>query len=111
VLDRLRYLTDVCAINVCAYTILSNRFHVLLHVDVDKVQDWTDRQVIEQWNRLYNGHVLVDRYLAGEAMSNAEWEELSKLIEKWRTRIDDISMVHALNEPISGATRQCRRSV
>jgi hypothetical protein len=50
VLDRLRALTDIFAIDVCAYAILSNHFHVILHVDTDKAMSWTDRQVIERWN-------------------------------------------------------------
>jgi hypothetical protein len=51
---------------------------------VEKAKDWTDWQVIEQWIRLYKGLLLVDRYLAGEVMSKAEWTALSELIEKWR---------------------------
>jgi hypothetical protein len=40
----------------------------------------------------YTGHFLVDRYLAGEVMSKAEWASLSELIEKWRLRLHDISL-------------------
>jgi hypothetical protein len=47
VLDRMRELVDIFAIDVCAYAILSNHFHIVLHVDVEKAKDWTDRQVIE----------------------------------------------------------------
>jgi REP element-mobilizing transposase RayT len=102
VLDRLRELTDIFAIDVSAYAILSNHFHVVLHVDADKAKDWTDRQVIEQWNRLYRGHMLADRYLAGEVMSKAEWEALSELIEKWRTRLHDISwFMRCMNEHLA----------
>jgi hypothetical protein len=57
---------------VYAYAILSYYFHVVLHVDVDKAKDWSDRQVIEQWARLCKGHALADRSLAGEVMSKAE---------------------------------------
>ena len=99
VLERLRQLTDIFAIDICAYAILSNHYHVVLHVDAEKAKDWSDEQVILQWNQLYKGHLLADRYLAGEVMSKAEWGALSELIEEWRRRLYDISwFMRCLNE-------------
>jgi hypothetical protein len=98
-LDRLQGLVDIFAIDLCAYAILSNHYHVVLHVDADKAKGWTERQVIEQWNRLYNSHMLADRYLAGEVLSKAELEALSELIEVWRSRLCDISwFMRCMNE-------------
>ncbi|MEW8026370.1 MAG: hypothetical protein AB2806_01330 [Candidatus Thiodiazotropha sp.] len=112
ILDRLRELVDIFAIDVCAYAILSNHFHVVLHVDVEKAKGWTDQQVIEQWMRLYKGHMLADRYLAGEVMSKAEWTALSELIEKWRLRLYDISwFMRCMNEYLAqraNAEDQCK---
>ena len=53
VLDRLWELVDIFAIDVCAYAILSNHYHIVLHVDADKARGWKERLVIEQWSRLY----------------------------------------------------------
>ncbi|MCU7878869.1 MAG: transposase [Candidatus Thiodiazotropha sp. (ex Lucinoma borealis)] len=102
VLDRLRELVDIFAIDVCAYAIMSNHYHVVLHVDAEKAKGWSDQQVIEQWSRLYNGHMFADRYLAGEVMSKAEWAALSELIGKWRSRLYDISwFMRCLNEHLA----------
>jgi REP element-mobilizing transposase RayT len=112
VLDRLQQLADIFAIDVCAYAILSNHYHVVFHVDADKAKCWTDRQVIEQWNRLYKGHLLADRYLAGEVVSKAEWTALSELIEEWRLRLYDISwFMRCMNEYLAqraNAEDQCK---
>ncbi|MEW8528630.1 MAG: hypothetical protein AB2554_13285, partial [Candidatus Thiodiazotropha sp.] len=112
VLERLRELVDIFAIDVCAYAILSNHYHVVLHVDADKAKGWTDQQVINQWMRLYKGHMLADRYLAGEIMSKAEWSALSGLIEEWRSRLYDISwFMRCLNEYLAqraNAEDQCK---
>jgi hypothetical protein len=114
VLDRMRKLVNIFAINVCAYAILSNHFHVVLHVDVDKAKDWSDRQVIEQWTRLYKDHMLAGRHLAGEVMSISEWLTLSELIEKWRLRLYDISWsMRCMNEHLAQRTNaedQCKWS-
>ncbi|MEP4891779.1 MAG: transposase, partial [Aliiglaciecola sp.] len=47
--DRLLFLSTVFAIDVCAYAIMSNHSHVVLHVNVDKVKRWTDKQVCARW--------------------------------------------------------------
>ena len=102
VLDRLHQLTDIFAIDICAYAIMSNHYHVVLHVDADKAKNWSDEQVILQWNQLYKGHLLADRYLAGEVMTKVEWVALSDLIEEWRHRLHDISwFMRCLNEHLA----------
>jgi REP element-mobilizing transposase RayT len=99
VLDRLRQLSEIFAIDICAYAILSNHYHIVLHVDSDKAKSWSVRQVISQWTQLYKGHLLADRYLAGDKMSGAERAALSDLIEEWRLRLYDISwFMRCLNE-------------
>jgi hypothetical protein len=40
VLDRLRKLTDIFAIDICACAILSNHYHVVLHVDSERAKSW-----------------------------------------------------------------------
>ena len=32
-IDRIRALSDIFAINVCAYSIMSNHYHLVLHVN------------------------------------------------------------------------------
>jgi REP element-mobilizing transposase RayT len=99
VLDRLRQLSDIFAIDICAYAIMSNHYHVVLHVDKDNARGWSEREVISLWTQLYKGHLLADRYLAGEELSSAERGALSELIEEWRLRLYDISwFMRCLNE-------------
>jgi REP element-mobilizing transposase RayT len=103
---------DIFAIDLLAYAILSNHYHVVLHVDKDIAKSWTNQQVIERWARLYKGHMLADRYLAGEVMSMAEWAALSELIEEWRSRLYDISwFMRCMNEHLAqraNAEDQCK---
>ena len=102
VLDRLRQLSEIFAVDICAYAILSNHYHVVLHVDREKGSSWTEREVITRWTQLYKGHLLADRYLAGEVMSGAERAALSELIEEWRLRLFDISwFMRCLNEHLA----------
>jgi REP element-mobilizing transposase RayT len=107
VLDRLRQLSEVFAIDICAYAILSNHYHVVVHVEKEKAKRWSDEQVISLWTQLYKGHLLADRYLQGESLSKAERATLSELIEEWRLRLYDISwFMRCLNEYLALRTNQ-----
>ena len=39
---RLLELTDVFAIDIAAYAVMSNHYHVVLHIDPEKAQTWPD---------------------------------------------------------------------
>ncbi|MCG8108181.1 MAG: transposase [Candidatus Thiodiazotropha taylori] len=99
VLDRLQQLSEIFAIDICAYAIMSSHYHVVLHVDREKGNSWSEHEVITRWTQLYKGHLLADRHLAGEVMSGAERAVLSELIEEWRLRLFDVSwFMRCLNE-------------
>ena len=55
---RLLYLSSVFAIDICAFAVMSNHVHVVLHVDVEKAQSWSDKQVLALWHTLYKGTLL-----------------------------------------------------
>ena len=52
VIDRLGFLTDIFAIEVASYAIMSNHYHLVLRVNKDKATDWSETEVIARWKRL-----------------------------------------------------------
>jgi len=46
--DRLKKLAEIFAIDDCAYAVISNHYHVVLHVDIGKCQIWYDDEVIQR---------------------------------------------------------------
>ena len=45
VVDRMKFLSSVFAIDICAYAVMSNHYHLALHVDETKSKSWTDGEV------------------------------------------------------------------
>ena len=102
VVDRLNALSDVFAIEVCAYAVMSNHYHVVLHINQELGQSWDIQQVLERWTRLFSGHLLVQRFLAKDSMSNAEIQKVKALAEEYRSRLLDISwFMRCLNEHLA----------
>jgi REP element-mobilizing transposase RayT len=98
VLERMHQLSYVFAIDVCAYAIMSNHYHLVIHVDQKRAREWSPQEVIERWCRLFSKPPLVDRWEQG-LCRDAEREVAEGIIERWRQRLCDISWyMRCLNE-------------
>jgi len=95
-------LADIFAIDVCAYAIMHNHHHEVLHVDGERAKGWTWQEVILRWHRLYKGKALSQRFLKEETLDEAELKQVKELAELWRERLMSISwFMRALNEPVA----------
>jgi REP element-mobilizing transposase RayT len=102
VIDRLRELSGVFAIEVCAYAIMSNHYHLVLRVDQQRAESWSTDEVIAQWQKLHKLPLLVTRYVRGETTTRAENSAVDKLAQSWRERLIDISwFMRSLNEHLA----------
>ena len=98
VIDRLTELNTIYAIDICAYAIMSNHYHLVLRVNANEADNWPESEIIERWSKLFNLPLLVKRYQGGKT-SAAENIEALKLIKSWRERLHDISwFMRSLNE-------------
>ncbi len=51
--ERLRFLSGVFAIDVCGYAIMSNHVHVIVHTDPKQAAEWSPKEVVGKWLRLF----------------------------------------------------------
>ena len=100
--DRLLRLAEVFAIDLCAYAVMSNHVHTVLHINAAEAHHLTDLEVCERWHRLYKGTVLTQKYARQDPMNKAEQVAVKMRIDQWRLNLFDISkFMKALNEPIA----------
>ena len=101
--DRLLELPKVFAIDIAAYAIMSNHYHVILHINTDRAKSWSDYEVVERWHQLFNGSVLSQKYLKTEGeLSKVEMLVFQETIDEWRSRLQDISwFMRILNEAVA----------
>ncbi|EOD79355.1 Mobile element protein [Grimontia indica] len=99
---RLLALAKAFCIDVCAYAIMSNHYHVVLHINIENAKTLTPIDVAERWLAFHQGPVLIQRFMRGEEMSEAENERCMELIETWRERLTSISwFMRTLNQYIA----------
>ncbi len=53
VVDKLAELADVFSIDVCAYAVINNHYHLILHINQPQALAWSDDEVIEHWTTLF----------------------------------------------------------
>ena len=102
---RIRELSSVFAIDVAAYAVMSNHYHIVLRVDAERNRAWSDEDVLRRWTQLFTGPLLVQRYLLPAMralMGEAELAKVHEMAETYRARLFDLSWyMRVLNESIA----------
>jgi REP element-mobilizing transposase RayT len=101
VLERLTQLSSMFAIDICAYAIMSNHYHLVVYVDQARARGWTMHEVIERWTQLFARPPLIERWEQGMC-DDAEREIAERIVDLWRRRLCDVSWyMRCLNEHLA----------
>ncbi|MEL0624759.1 transposase [Marinomonas arenicola] len=99
---RLLFLASVFSIDVCAYAVMSNHLHLVLHIDSETVRNWSVVDVLERWHKLHKGTTFTQRYLLGGTLPVYVIALAEAAAETYRERLMDLSwFMKELNEPIA----------
>src|SRR5512136_1516333 len=107
-LDRLRSLAAIFAVDACAYAVMETHYHNVLRTRPDIVARWSDREVARRWLTLFPRH----RDLRGTPMPPAEKEicalaDCPERIAELRKRLCSLSwFMGRLNEYIARAANK-----
>jgi REP element-mobilizing transposase RayT len=100
--DRIHFLASIFGIDVCAYAVMSNHYHIVLHINKPKALAWSNMEVCERWHKLFRGTPLTQKYLRSERLSEAEMIAVELKLDQWRLQLTDISwFMRLINEPIA----------
>ncbi len=100
--ERLQQLASVFAIDVCAYAVMSNHYHVVLHINDQKAKAWSEKEVAKRWTSIFKGPAAAQEWINDNALDDAETATLDALLPVWRQRLTDISwFMRCMNETIA----------
>jgi len=100
--ERLRELQAVFLVEICAYAVMSNHYHLVVRLNREKATGLSDEAVAERWGKLFQVPMLVSRYIKGLSDTAAERKAAQTFIEQWRERLADLSWyMRCLNEHLA----------
>ena len=100
--DRIRVLSSLFSVEICAYAVMSNHYHLVLKLNPNQSLAWSDDEVLNRWTALFRGPLLVQRHLSGDSLSAVESDALKEIANVYRTRLGSLSwFMKCLNEPIA----------
>jgi REP element-mobilizing transposase RayT len=102
VVDRIRLLSSLFAIDVCAYAVMNNHYHLVLKLCPGQIEALSDDDVMDRWCALFKGPLLIQRYRDGEDLKSFERTTVSDIVNVWRSKLASISwFMRCLNQPIA----------
>ncbi|ARU58126.1 transposase [Oleiphilus messinensis] len=100
--DRIRLLSSLFTVDICAYAVMSNHYHLVIKLNPDEALDWSQDDVLARWCSVFKGPLIVRKYLRGDRLDTAEKNTLGTLVKLYRKRLTDLSwFMKCLNEPIA----------
>lgn len=102
IVDRIKLLCSVFSVDLCAYAIMSNHYHIVVRINTDNVKQWSDEEVARRWMQIFSGPLLIQQYLVNTSMTTTELKCVADLLATWRERLCDLSwFMRCINEPIA----------
>lgn len=100
--DRIQQLSSIFALEVCAYVVMSNHYHIVLYINRKQAGSWSTNEILTRWSSLFSGPMLVQRFLSGEPLREADRLRVDDFAEEYRCRLMDIGwFMRCLNEHLA----------
>ncbi|NCD35244.1 MAG: transposase [Spartobacteria bacterium] len=102
--DRLKAMSEAFAVDILAFSVMSNHFHVVLRNDVDREKGWTDEEVVRRWLNVFPKRHLTPDGVVYETRPEDIAQVLAEdgRVAVLRERLSDISwFMRSINEFIA----------
>ena len=100
IVKRIKFLAGIFNINICAYAIMSNHYHLVLKIN--STENWNEKRVLAYWSELCQPKLICQNFLKNEPQSKAELEMVYIQTDIYRKRLMSISwFMKLLNEYIA----------
>jgi hypothetical protein len=101
---RLIKLAKIFTIDVCSYAVMHNHTHLVLHVDNNRIQTLSDREILRRWGEIHELSNAAKAFIAHKSniLSEHEVASVKKLVAKRRQSLCCIStFMKELNQYIA----------
>ena len=100
--SKLHKVANIFSIKLCAYAVMSNHYHVVVHLRPDEAVKWSQQEIVRRWHSLFNGTYLSQCFASRHPLLTSQQEVLDKDIEIWREHLSSLSwFMNVVNESIA----------
>jgi len=97
--NRFQDLTQIFAIQIPAYAVMDNHYHLVLCVDSDAASNWSDDEIIQRWEKIFYDDAKKLIALRNNGLADDRFQET---LLKWKERLTSISwFMRCINEPLA----------
>ncbi|WP_341665857.1 transposase [Vibrio sp.] len=91
IVKKIHVLSRAYCIDICAYAIMSNHYHLVVHINKDRAIAISPREVVERWSLLHKLPLLIQKWINHDLTSKLEEEKCLEIIEQWRECLWNLS--------------------
>lgn len=108
IVQRVKQLSGVFAVDVAAYAVMSNHYHLVVRIDVEGARRWSHEEVLRRWSLLFRSPPFMKEALAAQGCGDASAvgmalsARMEEQLHSFRDRLMDLSwFMRLLNEFIA----------
>jgi REP element-mobilizing transposase RayT len=95
--EKIKSLSNIFSIDIAAYAVMSNHYHIVLQVNEAGAIDWSYQEVAMRWGQLFRLPVMIDQFMKNDKQSEAEFRVVYELLDEWRSRLYSIKYPCGIN--------------
>jgi putative transposase len=100
--DRILALAKVFAIEVYAYAVMHNHYHLVVYCDPKAPVAWSDMEVAERWLKVFPGKLNDPKFATQRNLRLQAIVSDQELLAKYRRRLGNLSwLMRRINEPLA----------
>ncbi|TQV77245.1 transposase [Aliikangiella marina] len=105
--QRIKTLSSIFAVDIYAYAVMSNHYHIVMYVDPKAPYSWSDEEVVERWLKVFPSRLDSPQCKEQRAFKIQAILNSAELLDKYRERLGSVSwFMRRLNEPLAKASNQ-----
>ena len=103
--NRMQFLSQHFAIDICSYAIMSNHYHIVLKVNINWLMSLSQQDIISHWSAVFTCKPKMRKLMFYKEQNNHK--EVNKIVREMRSRLMSISwFMSALNQNIAYRANQ-----
>lgn len=89
--QRLWSLSAIFCIDICAYAIMSNHYHLVVHINTYKAESLSNTEVLKRWEKIHKIPANLRLLFRKTTLNKQEKALINRHLSLWRQRLSSLS--------------------